>query len=54
MKSKELLKMIYEVKGYYTGMIDSLVDFEGVNLVLSKKELELLASRLVQMEEVAE
>lgn len=54
MTPKELLKMIYEVKGYYTGMIDSLVDFEGVNLVLSKKELELLAGRLVQVKEVTE
>ena len=54
MKSKELLKMICEVKGYYTGTIDSLVDFDGVNLVLSKKELELLASRLIQIKEVAE
>lgn len=54
MKSKELLKLIYEVKGYYTGIIDALVDFEGINLVLSKKELEVLASRLVQIEEVAE
>ena len=53
MKPKELLKMIYEVKGYYTGMVDAMVDFEGVNLVLSKSELEKLASRLIE-EVVAE
>ena len=50
MKTKELLKMIYEVKGYYSGMVDAMVDFEGVNLVLSKSELEKLASRLIEVE----
>ena len=50
MKTKELLKLIYETKGYHTGMIDAMVDFEGINLVLSKSELEKLASRLIEVE----
>lgn len=27
MKAKELLKMIYEAKGYYTESIDAMIDF---------------------------
>ena len=52
MTPKELLKMIYEVKSYYTDMVDAMVDFEGINLVLSKSELEKLASRLIEVEVV--
>ena len=54
MKAKELLKLIYEVKGYYTESIDAMIDFRGVNVVLSKNELEKLASKLVEVKEVAE
>lgn len=53
MTSKELLKMIYEVKDYYTDILDTMVDYEGINLFLSKSELEKLASRLSE-KEVAE
>ena len=52
MTPKELLKMIYEVKGYYTDMVNVMVDFEGINLVLGKSELEKLASRLIKLEVV--
>ena len=51
MKAKELLKLIYEVKGYYTESIDAMIDFGGVNVVLSKNELEKLASKLVEVKE---
>ena len=52
MKAKELLKLIYEVKGYYTESIDSMIDFGGINLVLSKNELERLANKLVEVTEI--
>ena len=53
MKTKELLRLIYESKDYRTELIDGLVEFETINLVLSKSELEKLASRLIE-KEVAE
>ena len=52
MKAKELLKLIYEAKGYYTESLETMIDFGGVNLVLSKNELEKLASKLVEVKEV--
>ncbi|XJS09859.1 hypothetical protein ACF3NG_06850 [Aerococcaceae bacterium WGS1372] len=44
---KELMKEIYKVKGYHTESLETMIDCGGVNIVLTKDELEELASQLI-------
>ena len=48
-KAKELLKLIYEAKGYYTESLEAMSDFRAVHLLVNKQELQKLASRLEEV-----